>query len=279
MDNIVIIGGDKRQEALVRILRKVGYRCRHISSAGDIHRQDFINKGDVIILPVPVSKDGEYIYSSDSGLKIKISDILGKADSSNSVFGGNVSQAVKAYLAEKNIGCFDYLGCEELTAYNAYLTGLGAVRLLYENTDEDLKGKKVLITGYGRVARFTAREMLKAGCDVYVSARKDLQLTQAECEGCKVIEFDKMSSFLYLFDFIINTVPENIFFGEDVGHIKGKYVELASAPYGVSRELFVGKEEKYIFGGSLPGRYLPCSAAEKLAEITLRHINMRNGGD
>ena len=39
------------------------------------------------------------------------------------------------------------------------------------------------------------------------------------------------------------------------------------------------REKDYIDAGSLPGRYLSGSAAEKLAEITLEYINLRNGGD
>ncbi len=283
MDNMVIIGGDKRQKELTRILSDAGCRCRYINSEKAFTQPKIIGSGDAVILPVPVSKDGEYIYSFDRELKIKVSDILSKTDSTNTVFGGNIPKAAMAYLMEKGVSCFDYLGCEEFTVYNAYLTGVAAVRLLYESSEEDLRGKKVLITGYGRVARFTAQEMLRAGCEVYVSARSSLQLVSAECSGCKVIGFDKMSSFLFLFDYVLNTVPENIFTYENICHIKGKYIELASAPFGARREYFASKEDKYIFGGSLPGRYLPTSSAEKLAELTLKarpeHINLRNGGD
>lgn len=279
MNNIIIIGGDKRQKELLNILSKQGYRCRYINSNERFENEVKIGTGDIIILPVPLSKDGEVVYSSDSNLKIKIKDVFTRIDSSNFIFGGNISKAVEAYLTEKNISFFDYLSSEEFVVYNAYLTGLGAVKLLSEETDCDIRNKKVLITGFGKVGRFTAQAMLKAGCDVYVSARNSFQLNEAECIGCKVIEFNKKGAMLFLFDYIFNTVPENIFTSEDISHIKGKYFELASAPFGVRRELFAGRENKYFFGSSLPGRYLSYSAAEKLAEFTVKHINSRNGGD
>lgn len=279
MNNIIIIGGDKRQIELNNILSDNGFNSRYINSTDNAVSEPEIHEGDIIILPVPVSKDKENIYSSDSNFNLKINDVLRKADDTNIIFAGGFSKAVKACLDEKNIPFFDYLDCDELVLYNAYLTGLGAVRLLLDKTSEDIRGKKALVTGFGRVAKFTAQALKDVGCDVYVTARKILQLTEAECIGYKTIEFEKRGSFVYLFDYIFNSVPENIFSEDDVGHIKGKYFELASSPYGVNKEFFINDENYYYDGGSLPGRYLSRSAAEKLAEITLEYINLRNGGD
>ncbi len=279
MNNIIIIGGDKRQTELKNILLSKGCRCTHINSPDKAEEKVNIRKEDVVILPVPVSKDKENIYTLNSCFRLKMNDVFSQIDATNLIFGGGISKAAKAYLDEKNAFCFDYLECDETVIYNAYLTGIGALKLLLEKTDEDVRDKKVLITGFGKVARFTAQSLKRAGCDVYVSARNRLQLTEAECFGYKTIEFDKMCSFLYIFDYVFNTVPENIFTLEDVCHIKGKYFELASAPFGARKEYFAGRENEYVFGGSLPGRYLPYSAAEKLAEITIKQINLRNGGD
>lgn len=279
MNNIIIIGGDKRQKVLCSILSGQGYSCRHIASDEELMKEGCIGKGDAVILPIPVTKDKENIYSSDSGVKIKIADVMSATDSSNLVFGGGIPKTLTAYLEEKEVAYLDYLDCTEAALYNAYLTGIGAVKLLYERTEGDVSGKKALVTGYGRVARFTARMLSKAGCDVYVGARDKLQLAEAECTGYKAIELNKLSSFIYLFDYIFNTVPENIFTFDDVHHMKGLYFELASAPFGVRSEYFKGREKTYVCGGALPGRYLPHSAAEKLAEITIKHINLRNGGD
>ncbi len=279
MNNIIIIGGDKRQNELNNILLGKGKKSRYVKSSDEIESEIKIQQGDIIILPVPFSKDKENVYSSDRNFNLKINDVLRKADDTNIIFAGGLSKAIKAYLYEKNIPFFDYLACNELALYNAYLTGLGAVRLLLDKTSEDIRGKKALVTGFGRVAKFTAQALRGAGCDVYVTARNKLQLTEAECIGYKIIEFEKRGSFLYLFDYIFNSVPENIFSEDDVGHIKGKYFELASGPYGVNKEYFTNRENDYFDGGSLPGRYLCRSAAEKLAEITLEYLNLRNGGD
>lgn len=279
MNNIIIIGGDKRQSELNRILSDEGMSCIYFNSSDDDLSSIELHRDDIVILPVPVSKDKETVYSSVKGFNVKLNDIISRLSCTNTVFAGGFSNAVKAYLKEKNVNYFDYLDSEELTVYNAYLTGLGAVRLLFRGTDEDVTDKKVLITGFGRVAEFTAGALRNAGCDVYITARKKLQLIRAECSGYRVIDFEKRSAFLYLFDYIFNSVPCNIFSEEDISRYKGKYFELASFPYGVNKEWFCHRKSDYYDGGSLPGRYLSRSAAEKLAEITLEHIKFRNGGD
>ncbi len=279
MKSIIIIGGDKRQIEMKNILSQQDYRCTHINSSDKIENGVKINKGNIIILPVPISKDRETVYSSESRFFLMLNEVLSKLDHTNFLLGGGFSQTVKAYLDTNKIPYLDYLDCEEFVIYNAYLTGLGAVRLLYENTCEDIRDSKVLVTGFGRVSKYTAKALKQAGCEVYVCARNQNQLADAECMGYRIINFDKVNTFLYLFDYIFNTVPVNIFSFEDVSHIKGKYFELASAPFGVKKEYFSDRESRYIFGGALPGRYLPYSAAEKLSEITVKHINLRNGGD
>ncbi|MBR6568181.1 MAG: hypothetical protein IKK60_05970 [Clostridia bacterium] len=279
MNNAIIIGGDDRQRELYGILTAQGLKCKYINSSDEAEKINGIKQKDIIILPVPLSKDKENIYSSNKSLSIRINDVLKRTDKTNMIFAGSIPKTLKAYLDEKEITFIDYLDSEETVQYNAYLTGLGAVKLLMENTKEDIRYKKTLVTGFGRVAEFTAQALKNVGCDVYITARNKLRLSKAECMGYKTIDLDKISSFMYLFDYIFNTVPVNIFTAEDVSHIKGRYFELASAPFGADKAFFINRENDYFDGGALPGRYFSRSAAEKLAEITLKHINLRNGGD
>lgn len=278
MDNILIIGGDRRQKELNCIFNKIGYRSTHILSEEDFNfAKTEIN--DVVIFPIPMTKDGEYIYSDESNKSIGINNILKGLTSDKLVFGGGFTDAIRLYFEEKKITYIDYLKCNDFVEYNAYLTGVGSLKHLYEVTNEDIRYKKVLVTGFGRVARYVAKSLKDAGCDVYITARNKMQKTEAECIGYKIIEFSKKNSFLYLFDYIFNTVPENIFTHDDVNHINGLYFELASAPYGVKNISFVSREEKFISASSLPGKYLSYSAAEKIAEITFNYLKLRNGGD
>lgn len=278
MYSITIIGGDRRQTEMNKLLNRMGYTSRQVISSADLICSE-AERNDVIILPVPVTKDGVNVYSSNSSGEIKLNDVLTSLTEDNFVFGGGFPDTVCSYFTDEKISYFDYLRSDEFAEYNAYLTGIGALRLLFENTNEDIRFKKILITGFGRVARYTAKVLSDMGCDVCVTARNPLQLMQAECVGYGTVEFERKKFCLQMFDYIFNTVPEIIFDQEEAGYMKGIYFELASAPFGVPKECFINKKEKHIYASALPGKYLAFSAAKKLAEITDRYLKLRNGGD
>lgn len=279
MKSIIIIGGDRRQSYLKDIFLENGYICDHINSdeKNDILRE--ISKFDAVMLPLPLSKDKEHIYSDNSSFSVKIKDIIGRMNDNQFLVAGTIDKALIAYLSEKKIDFFDYFECEDFVIYNAYLTAQGALRLLLENTNEFLRSKKALVTGFGRVARAVSETLKNNGMDVYIAARNPVQLEEAFCRGFKIIEIDKLSSRMFVFDHIFNAVPTNIFSKDDINHFSGKYFELASAPFGTDRAYFNGRPDDYIDGGALPGKYLPISSAKKIAEITLEHIINRKGGD
>ncbi len=272
MESIIIVGGDKRQSYLKDIFIRKGYICEHVNAEEEADILEQIESFDAVLLPVPLSKDKEHIYSDNESFSVKIKDVISKMNNNQTLFAGSIDKTLGAFLREREISYYDYFSEEALVIYNAYLTAQGALRLLLENTDELLVGKKTLITGYGRVAKAVAEILMSNGADVYIAARNAVQLQEAECRGYKTVDICSIGNLIFLFSYIFNTVPAEIFSKGDIRRFKGKYFELASAPFGVSREEFYGKYEDYISGAALPGKYLPLSAAEKIAEIVLQYM-------
>ena len=171
MNSIVVVGGDERQKKLSLILTREGYSCINIFGNEDAqsHR---ISENDVLILPIPLTRNGTEIYSSDKSFNVKIYDFISDVNDSNMVFAGGIPNEICSYFDERKTDYFDYLKCDELTEYNAYLTGLGALIILNENTDKNINGKKALVTGFGRVAKYTAQTLREAGCDVCVCSQE-----------------------------------------------------------------------------------------------------------
>ncbi len=279
MESIIIIGGDKRQSYLKEIFLQRGYICDHINSADNVDALNMIDKYNCIILPSPLSKDKEHIYSDNSSFSVKIKDVAYKLKDNQILLAGSVDRTLSAYFKENGIKFFDYFSQEDFVIYNAYLTAQGALKLLLNNTDEFIRSKKILVTGYGRVAKAVSETLNNSGTDTYVTARSKAQLEEASCRGLKTIEMHNLSSCIHLFDFIFNTVPSNIFTKDDISHFHGKYFELASAPFGVKKEYFSGQSGIFIDGGALPGKYLPYSSAKKIAETISEYIFERKGGD
>ncbi len=279
MASVIIVGGDKRQSYLKDILSRKGYSCEHINSAENIETLNILGNFDCLILPLPISKDGMNIYSDKSDFTVSIEDIIGKLKENQIVFAGSINKKLGSYFDEKKIKYYDYFDREDFQIFNSYLTAQGALRLLLENTDETIVSKKILVTGYGRVAKATAELFKNVGADVYIAARNKAQLEEAASRGFIPIDINRLSSRMLIFDYIFNTVPSNVFASSEIEHFRGKYFELASAPFGVNKEYFSKKNDYYIPGGSLPGRYFPYSSAEKLAEITIEYLYERKGGD
>lgn len=270
---VLIIGGDSRQEYLQSAMEKNGCNCKNINSADALKNiEETISLADVIVLPLPVSKDGVTVYSNNSEFVLKIEDLLLYLEKKHTVIGGMISEKVLSDLENASGKVYDYYLDESLIIRNSYLTALGALKLMLENTNDTMLLKKVLITGFGNVAKCSARILSAVGCEVYIAARSDSQLTDAQCCGYKTVPLSEAVGSLYPYDYIVNTVPHRIFSKRDIFLMKEEcfYIELASAPFGAHKDDFSGYGKKYIFAPSLPGRFFPKASAQAI-ETSIKH--------
>ena len=269
---ILIIGGDKRQRMLAELLSLDGYNVTHIEDYA-YNLQSLVNSNDIISLPLPVSKDKVHIYSDVEKFKLPFVDILKMIKGGSMVFGGGLPKEVKEYFEDENIEYHDCLMSELFELQNASFTAQGALKLLYDNTEEFLKDKRVLITGYGRIGVALSEMLVSLRMKVTVSARNEIQLKTAELSGCETINLRYLKN-LSGFDFIFNTVPCRIFDENAVSAAEKNsvYFELASAPFGADREHFEKYGLKYVSGAALPGKFLPLSSARLLKEYMEQFI-------
>lgn len=271
--NILIVGGDLRQKHLEDILTEKGYICKRENTDAD-NAYSELTEAPAVILPVPVSSDGKHIYSDNPSFNLDISDFLNCIKPEQLVLGGMIKGEIKEIFERNNVVYKDVCRFEHFTKYNAFLTVQGAVKLLLDTSDRLISGKKVLITGFGRIGKALAQTLKSMNMDVFVAARSKEQLTESVCTGYKAIHLKDLSSVIYLFDYIFNTVPENIFTESDVSHIRPDsiYFELASKPYGAEKTYFLKENKRYVFGGGLPGKYVARSAAEIIAEFVVNML-------
>lgn len=265
-NRILIIGGDKRQSHLCDILLSKGYSCLYEN--GDTERVlSKLRRCKYIILPVPVSKNGRHIYSSNDKFRLEIGKLFSELTKNHIIFGAGFNNSAAEMLEKKNIVYLDFNANEDFLLYNAVLTAQGAVCLLMNSTQRLVVGSKVLVTGYGRVARALVNLLKGMAAEVTVCARKDSQLTEAAGIGCRTLKMKDLGKVIHTYDYIFNTVPENIFSFSDIALIDNSacYFELASKPYGASEKVFEELDKRYVFGGSLPGKFLSESAGERIA--------------
>lgn len=269
--NFVIIGGDKRQKYLGEYLKKCG---NSVETYGlydwddDSERlKSLVTPKSVIILPLPVSKNGKTVFMPFSKRELPLTRLMSLIGSENKVFGGMFSEDFSRILQEKQILFYDYYDSTFISE-NAYLTAFGTLKIILEHIDFAVSLGSFAVTGYGRVGRETAELLKKLSCDVTVFARSEEARTNASLRGCKAEELSKLYTEADKFDIIINTVPYNIIDAQTLKKIRAdcKIIELASAPFGVKPE----EAEKYsvsvIKAPGLPGKYTAKTAGELIGK-------------
>lgn len=270
-NNFVIIGGDKRQKYLGEYLKKQG---NSVETYGlydwddDSERlKTLITPNSVIILPLPISKNGKTVFMPFSRRELPLTRLVSLINSENKVFGGMGNEAFTRVLQEKKVPFYDYYD-STFVSENAYLTAFGTLKIILEHIDFAVSLGTFAITGYGRVGRETAELLKKLSCDVTVFARSEEALADASLRGCKAEGLYRLSETADRFDIIINTVPHIIFDAETLKKIRPdcKIIELASAPFGVKSE----EAEKYsvsvIKAPGLPGKYTAKTAGELIGK-------------
>ena len=132
-----IFSADKRMMKIKELLEADGHNVF-------LHTEDDYKKGDVLILPVPMTDDKIHIKGTD----IKISDL---EDFNGRIFGGMVPEY---YPFIK-----DYFKSEEVEIANAVPTAEGAIELAIKETDITLSSATVLITGFGRITKILSKTL------------------------------------------------------------------------------------------------------------------------
>ena len=82
--NIIIIGGDKRFSYLFDMLKDRAKNCVIMNTDTEIFVSEyFIKEFDVVILPLPVTKDGIYINSCNGNFRMTIKSVVEQPENLN----------------------------------------------------------------------------------------------------------------------------------------------------------------------------------------------------
>lgn len=251
--DILFLGGDERMRYAADILAKN-------------HRVCFSGENfPVVVLPVPLTKDGANVFAPLSPSPVPLEDIPRYAAPAALVLAGGCCPRLTEICRANSLTLVDYFASETLTLRNAALTAESAVMLLSQSTDGSLLGARTLITGFGRIAKALAARLAPFGCDITITARRREALCEARLGGFSAAPLEAAN--LSDFDFIVNTVPAALFSAEDFSQIKSGcvFLELASLPDSPPAD-----NVKYVYGAGLPGRYSPRTAGRFIAEELLR---------
>lgn len=278
--DFAIIGGDKRQvfmanDLIARNFSVITYglvdsaldpACKTADSL-----EDAVTSSQIILTPIPVSKDGNNIISQNNKSDLTLADLSELLTSGQKLFGGCLTKELMKDCEKKNVFYLDFMEQEEVILFNTIATAEGTIAEAILGSNTNLHGSACLILGFGRCGR-TLAEKLKGLCQrVDVAARSCVALAAANASSYGTVPLKKLEEKIDKYDYIFNTIPALIITRELLTNTKPNVliIDIASAPGGVdynaSREL--KRNAKLCLG--LPGKYAPKASADFLIEYLL----------
>ena len=283
---VSIIGGDLRIVNLIELLAKDDFL---VYTYGLENSEDFIEKenvkkcasiselvgsSEIIIGPLPMTNDSEYLSAPFSDEKISIEELIKEMSNKNKTFlAGKISEQLATKLQEGGIEFIDLLKREKLVVLNTIATAEGTIQLAMENTTRTIHGSNVLVMGFGRVGKVLAKLLDGIGANVSCEARKNSDIAWIKAYGYNPIHLSELDNELGNYDLIINTIPFQILDENRLKLVKKEctILDLSSTPGGVDRAAARRLGLKMIWALSLPGKVAPLTSAEFIKE-TLYHI-------
>ena len=285
INRFLVVGGDLRNLEIVKLLKEDG---KEVFTYG-INERESLEKIqeniDIIVGPIPFSRDGRIINSTFGESKILIEEFLKKIKEKILVAGNISSDVIK--MAEKyNIKVIDIMKNEKLAILNTIATAEGTIELMISNTDTIIFDSNVLILGFGRVAKTLAQRLKGLVKSITCASREDEQLAWIEVCGYKKMELKVLENQINLekindldmelgkFDIIVNTIPKRIFDEERLQNIKKEtlLIDLASNPGGIDKKLAEKYNLKLIHALGLPGKVAPVSSAKYIKKVMYASI-------
>ena len=256
---IAVSRQDGRQKAAAAALEQAGYQV--------IRPQPEIC-ADVLVLPMPFQPSQEELKQLVKCIK-----------PNGIVLAGMPSKSAIDAFEQRQVEVQDYAKCEELTLLNAIPTAEACLQILMNLRKKTIWNSKVLITGFGRIAKLLARDCMTLGAKVSIAARNPAQRAEAAAWGCDTLPLKDLKETVSLMDIAINTVPFLLFDAEVLMEMNPRCVliDLASSPGGVD---FEQAEKLGIYtewARGLPPKYAPETAGEILAQTVQTILQEREG--
>ena len=228
---INIVSRDKRYLLVKELLCQKGYEAR-------ICYSNEVDSCDVLLLSVRAELNDD-----------ELKEALSRIDKETVVLCGNDERIDRLFSGK----IINYAVIDNFVLKNAYLTAEATVSFLHSTLNEGVAGKRIFVSGYGKIGKELARILKSLGAKVGVYARRK-EVREAICkDGVIPLSLEECVSY----DIIINTVPSVIYLSELIDKIpqSATIVELASHPYGFE------KLDRVIFASGLPGKILSKSAS------------------
>ena len=261
---IGILGGDRRMSLFSHYLKEDGYAVRtwELPDGAEPSALCDAAKAEVIILPVPLAKDGRL-----NGTDLALPELWKLLQPAQRIFAGAIRAGDKEAAQSCGLTITDFFSREELTVRNAVPTAEGAIETAMQHLPVTLHGTPCLVIGFGRIGKLLAHNLKALGAQVTVSARKLSDLAWIDAFGYAGEHTNRLSGKLGGFRVIFNTVPQQVVGESLLRELMPDclLIELASVS-GFDLAAVEKLHLNYIKAGGLPGKVAPETAARAMKE-------------
>ncbi len=271
-----ILGGDLRYKILFDMLKDEGYQvcscCNNCINYREKDFNDLLSGTDVIIAPIPFTKDNTNIFLSDCN-EIKIEKFFSDMYKNDIkvMIGGVISDKVRECAAHYGIRVFDFFEHEAVAVANAIPTAEGAIQTAMDSSDITIFNSNCLVLGHGRCGKILAKSLKGLGANVCVTFRNERDEAYIKAFGYNSLNLYEIKNSANDFDFLFNTIPAPIIEKSIIKKLKKSciIIDLAQAPGGVDFNYAREQDIKAFYCPGLPGRVAPVTAANILKEAVL----------
>lgn len=258
-----VIGGDRRQAELARLLTEDGYVVYTYGLLGRLCGVDGFARAvaaDVVILPLPLCK-GDGVLNCEEA-PMPVADLFRHLNGTQLVLAGQVKPKERREAEACGLHLEDYFLREELTVANAAVTAEAAMQVALDRLDRALLGTDCLVLGFGRIGKLLAHRLHGIGAHVTATARKPEDLAWIRAYGWQAMETGKLDGKLGAFDVVFNTIPSPVLNRTLLQQLPKAClcVDLASNA-GIDLEAATELGLPNTWARSLPGRLMPRTAA------------------
>lgn len=276
-NNMFVLGGDKRQLYLAKSLKDKGYNVE-IFGFSNVKNDFFIpkslcdgmKKNDIIILPMPVTRNNVVLNTPLNEFTIALEEICDNITENHFILGGMINK--RFFYKTDNI--YDYSESEELMVKNAMLTAEATIEVIISNTPYSIFNSDILILGYGRIGKLLSDDLKNLGANVTVCMRKEYDFAMCSVKGLNTLSYEVLKDNIKKFRTVINTVPFKILDKKIIDCMREDVflIDISSKDGGCDFEYLSKKGIKHIHALGLPGKTAPETAGNIISDIIVKQI-------
>lgn len=266
---IGVIGGDRRQAELARLLAAEGHTvCTYgleQRSGEPASGLEQAANSDVIVLPLPLCK-GEGVLNCMED-PIPTLQLFRRFRPEQRILAGQIRPQQYGEAELCGLTLEDYFLREEVTVANAAVTAEAAIQVAMERLEQTLLGMDCLVLGFGRIGKLLSLRLSGLGARVTATARTPEDMAWIRACGWKCLRTEDLDGQLAPFGVVFNTVPAPVL-GESLLQQLPQHclcVDLASRQ-GIDLAAAERLKLPGVWARSLPGRLKPKAAAEILRD-------------